>query len=164
MAEAEQTIGSGDGLRATLIGSWELVEYRRQDGDARLWPFGPDATGYIQYGADGRMSATLSRRDRPRFRTIPDASWRGDPAEWAEAAMTYVAYTGTFRLDGNRVEHHVDACLYPNWVGTVLTRWAHFEPRDGEQLLKLVAAPFRGPAGQEVVSELWWRRWSPPRG
>lgn len=150
-----------DALRARLLGSWELVDYNRRQGDTVIWPFGKDAVGFIQYGDDGRMSATLSHRRRPPLATIPDAHWRGDAAAWAEAAMTYVAYTGTFRLDGNRVEHHVEASLYPNWIGTVLTRWASFEPRDGEPLLRLLAAPFIGPDGAEVVSELWWRRWSP---
>ena len=152
---------AADALRAELLGSWELVDYRRRQGDKIIWPFGKDATGFIQYGHDGRVSATLSRRVRPPLTVVPDAYWRGDAAQWAEAAMSYVAYTGTYRLDRDRVEHHVEASLYPNWVGTVLTRWAAFEMRDGERLLRLLAAPFTGPDGDEVVSELWWRRWSP---
>lgn len=150
-----------DALRARLLGSWELVDYHRRQGDRIIWPFGKDATGFIQYGGDGRMSATLSHRVRPPLAVVPDAYWRGDAQPWAEAAMTYVAYTGTYRLAGDRVEHHVEASLYPNWIGTVLTRWASFEMRDGEPLLRLLAAPFIGPDGDEVISELWWRRWSP---
>lgn len=150
-----------DGLRAQLLGSWELVDYHRRQGDAVIWPFGKDATGFIQYGDDGRMSATLSHRVRPPFAVVPDAYWRGDAQAWGEAAMTYVAYTGTYRIDGDRIEHHVEASLYPNWVGSVLTRWVSFEMRDGERLLRLLAAPFIGPDGDEVISELWWRRWSP---
>lgn len=150
--------------REALIGSWELVDYRRRQGDTTIWPFGEDAIGFIQYGEDGRMSATLSRRARPPLVTIPDAHWRADPGEWAEAAMSYVAYTGTYALEGDRVEHRVEASLYPNWVGTLLVRWASFEPRGGETLLKLVAAPFVGPGGAPVVSELWWRRWSAAQG
>ncbi|MDO9490554.1 MAG: lipocalin-like domain-containing protein [Sphingomonadaceae bacterium] len=148
-------------LRAELLGSWELVDYHRRQGAGTIWPFGKDATGFIQYGEDGRMSATLSRRVRPPMTMVPDAHWRGDVAQWAEAAMTYVAYTGTYRLTGDRIEHHVEASLYPNWVGTVLTRWVSFEERDGERRLRLLAAPFIGPDGDEVISELWWRRWSP---
>lgn len=149
-------------LDLQLIGSWELVEYSRRQGDEVIWPFGKDATGFIQYGDDGRMSATLSRRDRPPLAVVPDAHWRGDVPAWAEAAMTYVAYTGTYRIVGDRVEHHVEASLYPNWVGTMLTHWASFEIRGDEQLLRLRAAPFVGPDSREVLSELWWRRWSRP--
>jgi hypothetical protein len=152
---------AADALGAQLIGSWELVDYHRRQGDAVIWPFGKDATGFLHYGGDGRMSATLSRRVRPPMTIVPDAQWRGDVQQWAEAAMSYVAYTGTYRLTGDRVEHQVEASLYPNWVGTVLTRWASFEPRDGERLLRLRAAPFVGPDGDAVISELWWRRWAP---
>lgn len=148
-----------DALRAQLLGSWELVDYRRRQGERTIWPFGKDAIGFIQYGEDGRMSATLSWRVRSPLTVVPDAHWRGDQREWAEAAMSYVAYTGTYRLTGDRVEHRVEASLYPNWVGTTLVRWASFEMRDGERLLRLVAAPFIDAAGEEVVSELWWRRW-----
>lgn len=149
-----------DALREQMLGSWELVEYSRRQGDAILWPFGEDATGFIQYGADGRMSATLSRRSRPPLTVVPDAYWRADVQEWAEAAMSYVAYTGTYAVSGGRVQHHVEASLYPNWVGTVLERWASFEVRGGERLLRLVAAPYLNADGHEIVSELWWRRWS----
>lgn len=150
-----------NGLRTQILGSWELVEYSRRQGQARLWPFGKDATGFLQYAGDGRMSATLSCRSRPPLTVVPDAQWRADVGEWAEAAMSYVAYTGTYCVSGNRVEHRVEASLYPNWVGTVLERTASFEFRDGERLLRLVAAPFISVGGDEVVSELWWRRWSP---
>ena len=149
---------SGTDFAALVIGSWSLIDYRRTRGNDVVLPFGPDPVGYLQYGADGRMSATLARRHRPPLAKPVDAYWRGDPAEWAEAAMTYVAYTGRYVVDGDRVTHAVDACLYPNWTGTTLTRWASLVDRDGETLLLLDTAPPGAREPETLVSHLLWRR------
>ena len=147
---------------ATLItGTWQLIDYRRTQGESVVLPFGADPVGFLQYGADGRMSATLARRSRAPLSTPPGADWRGDPAEWAEAAMSYVAYTGRYRIEGDRVSHFVDASLYPNWTGTTLVRWASLVEREGETLLLLVTAPPDAPDRDSLVSHLLWRRWTP---
>jgi hypothetical protein len=146
---------------ATLVlGSWSLIDYRRTRRNQVVLPFGPDPVGYLQYGAEGRMSATLSRRSRPPLQTPIDANWRGDPGEWAEAAMSYVAYTGRYAVEDDRVTHFVDACLYPNWVGTTLTRWASLVERNGETLLQLDTAPPGSGDTDALVSHLLWRRWT----
>ncbi|MFC3711109.1 lipocalin-like domain-containing protein [Sphingoaurantiacus capsulatus] len=137
-----------------VVGSWELVRYTRTQGSETIYPFGKDAVGWLQYGAEGRVSATLSRRTRTPLTTLPDAYWRADPREWAEAAMSYVAYTGTWSIDGDKVEHRVESALFPNWTGMTLTRWASFVDEGGERLLKLTTPPFNA-----LVSELVWRRW-----
>ena len=146
---------------ALVVGSWSLIDYRRTQGDSVVLPFGADPVGFLQYGAEGRMSATLARRERPPLTAPVDAYWRGDPGEWAEAAMTYVAYTGRYVVEGDRVSHVVDACLYPNWTGTTLTRWASLVERDGETLLLLDTAPPGARDPQALVSHLLWRRWAP---
>lgn len=146
------------GFAALVIGTWSLIDYRRTKGGAVVLPFGEDPVGWLQYGADGRMSATLARRERTPLSKAPGPDWRGDPGEWAEAAMSYVAYTGRYVVESDRVSHFVDASLYPNWTGTTLVRWASLVERDGESLLLLVTAPPESPDDQ-LVSHLLWRRW-----
>ncbi|MEP6785947.1 MAG: lipocalin-like domain-containing protein [Sphingomonadales bacterium] len=145
-----------------IVGSWVLVDYRRRQGDDVVLPFGDDPVGFLQYGVEGRVSATLSRRDRKRFVHPVDASWRGDPQECAEAAMTYLAYTGTYRIEGDRVEHQVEACSYPNWVGTTLTRWIDRREVAGESLLLLTTTSPDNRDDTILVSELLWGRWTRP--
>lgn len=146
---------------ALILGTWSLIDYRRTRNDALVLPFGADPVGYLQYGADGRMSATLARRNRPPLSQPPGADWRGDTAEWAEAAMSYVAYTGRYDVAGNRVSHFVDASLYPNWTGTMLVRWASLVEDEGETRLLLVTAPPDVDDNGALVSHLLWRRWVP---
>ena len=50
-----------------LIGSWRMLSWTREavaTGEVRD-ALGPDPVGYIAYHADGRMMATVFRRDRP---------------------------------------------------------------------------------------------------
>jgi hypothetical protein len=35
-----------------------------------------------------------------------------------ERAQGFVAYAGRYRFDGDRVVHHVELSLFPNWVGS----------------------------------------------
>ncbi len=149
---------SADDLAAAIVGSWSLIAYSRRQHGTIIWPFGEDAQGYLQYGADGRVSATLARRQRPAFATAPAADWRGDAIAWAEAAMSYVAYTGRYAVDGARVSHLVDLSLYPNWTGTTLLRWASLEGTGAEQQLRLETAPPGAHPPDLLVSSLLWRR------
>jgi len=41
---------------------------------------------------------------------------------YLKAAATYVSYAGTYKIVGDTVVHHVQASLYPDWVGTDLVR------------------------------------------
>lgn len=148
-----------DDLAALVVGTWELLRYERRHRGAVLLPFGEDAVGWLQYGADGRVSATLARRQRPHFATPPAPDWSGDTTAWAQAAMTYVAYTGRYAVRGTEVRHHVDACLYPDWTGTTLVRWATLSHESGEQRLLLDTAPPGADDPEKVVSRLLWRRW-----
>lgn len=152
-------------LKAALAGSWRLTNYVREQGNRRIAPFGPDAYGHLLYGHDGRMAATLCRPDRPRLSHPPGLDWSGDNTEWAAAAQSYFAYTGSYRLvvetaTGFIVDHDVEAALLPDWVGTTIRRWGRI---GGDQLVLTTfdpAQPLNGAAG----STLSWVRWAGATG
>lgn len=151
---------SNPDLAHLICGTWSLIDYRRTCGADIVLPFGADPVGFLQYGVDGRVSATLARRERPVFNSPVDAHWRGDPGEWAEAAMSYVAYTGRYHVAGTCVSHFVDASLYPNWTGTTLTRWVSLIEAGDETHLLLTTQPPEARDPSILVSHLLWRRWS----
>lgn len=109
-----------------LVGSWRLVsmEYRYADGRVR-YPYGREAVGYIIYTADGRMSATIMSGGRRPFGT--DFGRGEATAEKAAAFETALAYAGRYEFLADRVLHHVEVSLVPDWAGTTLERLADLQ-------------------------------------
>ena len=79
----------------------------------------------------------------------------GKAAEQKIAAFDgYTAYYGTYTVDEahRTIIHHVEASLYPNWVGTEQRRL--FEFSEGKLILRAV----NGAGGPGTESRLVWER------
>ena len=117
---------------ADLIGTWLLRRWvlTLEDGSEET-PFGVEPQGVVVYTADGRMITTIGSRERPAVGK--DLSSVDDEARLA-AIRTFIAYSGTFDIDGADVVHHVEMSLDPAWIGTQQRR--HVElPDDGRTLI-----------------------------
>ena len=129
-----------------------LVEWIASVDDTVVRPFGGVVDGHLTYTADGRMWAARQRRDRPPLGTGPLAA---APAERrAAAAAGYLSYGGRYFVDGDRVVHHVDTALFPDWVGGEQVRQVEW---DGDELI-LATLPETSTGGRTVVNRLRWRR------
>jgi len=141
----------------SLRGTWRLVDWTFcVDGDKERRPFGGNATGLLTYTQDGRMSAMLMRRDRPGTgtTTLSNAS----AADRARLAAGYVAYAGSYRIEGPDVVHDVELSLLPNWIGSEQRRTVAWLPTDdGGSDLELSYSSDT-PAGRTAVDRLRWRR------
>jgi hypothetical protein len=71
----------------------------------------------------------------------------------------FVAYAGRYSFHGDRVVHHVELSLFPNWVGSDQQRWVEL---NGDRLT-LSARPLLL-AGQLQLPRLIWKRVDPFRG
>jgi hypothetical protein len=137
-----------------FIGTWELVtsEFRNPDGKV-TYPLGKKAVGILMYDSGGRFAAQLMQPDRPKFAS---GDMRGGTPEEAKAAVDgYVAYFGTYKVDEKRgtVVHHVEASLFPNWLGQDQVRFYGFSA----DLLTLRTPPMLS-GGQEITGVLVWKR------
>ena len=138
----------------TLIGTWRMESWTRtsvatgETTDA----LGPSPIGYIAYHDDGRMMASVFRRDR----VAPRANgWT--EAEKARLFDDMLAYVASYTLEEDRVVHHVDGSWNPNWHGA-LSR--PFE-LDGDRLL-ISGAPGVDPAtGEEVIYRMTFTKVRP---
>ena len=136
-----------------LVGAWELVSWNLLvDDEQRPHGFGEQVTGQLLYLPSGHMSAILSDPGRAPLSVEPFAAAPED--ERAEAARTYVSYGGRWSVDGDRVRHHVQFCLLPNWVGTDLVRSITWQRGN----LVLSTAPERDAKDRVVTNRLVWRR------
>ncbi len=146
-AEAETAIQK-------FIGTWKLVtsEFRTSDGKVS-YPLGDKAVGILMYDSGGRMAVQLMRPGRPRFASGDMRG--GTPEEIKTAGEGYVAYFGTYEVDGKKstVVHHVEASLFPNWVGQDQLRFFEFSA----DRLTLKTLPILS-GGQEITGILVWKK------
>jgi hypothetical protein len=136
-----------------FVGAWKLISFeRRTTAGAVTYPMGQNPVGRLTYDALGRMSAQIMRPDRPKFQSAAAASWSAD--EKAAAFDGFIAYYGTFSVTeaDHVVIHHVEASLYPHWVGTDQRRLYEFS---GSQL---ILRAVNGSGGPGTESRLVWER------
>lgn len=136
-----------------IKGTWQLVAWRRIAADGTIsYPLGADARGQLIYTSNGMMAVQIAAATRP---TIPtEDPLGGDPDARAGAYSTYLAYFGTYEVDGEQVIHHLDGSLFPNWSGQDQARALGPEGDD----LVLRTPPMRLSDGTTVVNELAWSR------
>jgi hypothetical protein len=64
-----------------------------------------------------------------------------------------VAYGGTYKFDGNKVEHHIDISWNEVWTGTTVIRDLK---KEGDKLVYTGrAAPFSGDGKMSLVTLVW---------
>jgi hypothetical protein len=143
---------AADAAATRLIGTWKLVSISRRDVatgvESAAW--GPDAYGYITYGADGRMMTLIVRGGRvaPRGRIA-------SPDEGAALFASMMSYGGTYRLSGDRVTHAIDIAWNESWKGTTQERIIVF---DGDRL-RLSTPPSPDPVdGVISVRTVIWEK------
>jgi len=143
-----QPASAGD--RSKMLGVWRLVSYdlEFQDTGERRPFFGKKPVGYIIFTPEGRMMAYLEAETRKAPQT---------PEEQAAAYRTLQAYSGKYRLEGDKWITKVDAAWNVSWVGTDQERFYKF---DGKQL-HVITQWVRGTAtvdNRMVRGVLTWER------
>jgi hypothetical protein len=135
-----------------FIGAWRLLslEARTSTGDVS-YPYGQDAAGYLLYSREGYMSASVMRARRANF-ALPDAL-AAPAVEKLAAFDTYSSYSGRYEVRGQKIIHHVEISLFPNWTGTEQERFFTFS---GDQLT--LTAPPMQIGGVEVTLVATWQR------
>jgi hypothetical protein len=144
--------------RDELVGAWRLISWENHAADGRVtYPMGTDAVGYLTYTADGRCSVMISRAGRAVFAGNDLLSATAE--EKARAVEGFVAYAGRYTFHGDRVVHHVELSLFPNWVGSDQERFVELS----EDQLTLSANPLLL-TGRQHVPHLLWERVRPRGG
>lgn len=136
-----------------FVGAWTLIDWRIEYPDGGVThPFGEGARGTILYSADGQMTASIAKADRPVF-GIANARNAG-PGQKADAFDSYFHYAGPWRLEGEDVIHAVAMSLNPDMTGTEQRRRAVFDGKDGLTL----SAVERGASGHSRHHILQWKK------
>lgn len=134
------------------IGTWMIQSYTRENvaTGEKTDQFGLHPSGYLMYGADGRMSS-LFVRDARRA----PAQMIATEAERIDLYSGMIAYGGTYVMEGDLVRHHIDTSWNQAWTGTVLVRRFNIEG----DTLTIRTLPSPNPVdGIESSSVLIWQR------
>ncbi len=97
------------------------------------------------------MIVQMLAKDRPLIKSTDPIG--GSIDERAQAYSTCLAYFGTFKVVGDKVEHDIEASLYPNWSAKLTSRGYAFE--NGQLVLRTDPAIIDGVS---VVNEMYWER------
>jgi len=113
-----QPAAADEDLAGKLVGSWRVVSLKLSyvNENAEQDVLGANPIGRIVYSADRHFASFVSRRDRKPAQTGADA---------AALLSSMVAYTGTFRIDGDRAIYTVDGA------------WNEAYPREQLRILRL---------------------------
>jgi len=109
---------------AQVCGVWKLVSYNIeiQATGQKEQPMGQNPTGYVIFTPEGRVFFVLTGEGRKAAETVQ---------ERANLLSSLVAYTGKYRLEGDKWITMVEVAWDPEWVGTEQTRFFRV---DGERL------------------------------
>ncbi|MFK5971032.1 MAG: lipocalin-like domain-containing protein [Candidatus Marithrix sp.] len=138
-----------------FIGTWQLLSCRFIDNENNItyrYPFDKSATGYLIYTQAGYMSVSImTTTSRQKFNSKPFTA--GSPEEKIAAAETYISYSGRYEIRADKVIHHVEASLFPNYVGTDLERNFIFT----DDQLSLTTNPILINKEQYKIQLIWQR-------
>jgi len=97
--------------RAQVHGVWKLISYEVEiQGTGQKEPvMGQHPTGYVVFTPEGRVWFVLTGEGRKPAKTVQ---------ERAELLSSLIAYTGTYRLEGDTWITKVEVAWNPEWVGT----------------------------------------------
>ena len=136
----------------SLIGTWRLISCEVHRSDGRIsYPYGKTPSGYIMYDEAGYMLVAITRGGRQAF--AAGSIHRATAGEKSRAARTYLSYAGRYELRDDRVVHHVEVSLYPDWVGTDLVREVELSGRR----LTLTSPPDRSGYIERKTKIVWER-------
>ena len=109
---------------ASLIGIWKLISYENEfeDGSPQRAMFGQNPKGYLTLTPEGRMMQIIEAEGRKPAQTDKERS---------NLLRTMLAYSGTYRVEGDQWITKVDVSWNVAWSGTEQVRWYKL---DGDQL------------------------------
>ena len=101
--------------RSKVVGLWKLVSYEVevQAAGQKEPVMGRHPTGYVRFLPEGRVFFILTGEGRKPAST---------EQQRAELLNTLVAYTGTYRIEGDKWITTVDVAWNPEWIGTEQSR------------------------------------------
>ena len=139
-------------LKKSVVGVWRFIisELRSEDGQV-TYPDGMHPVGYLIYTEDGYFSVQNMHGDRDRHAT--NDLHTGTAEEKLAAYNSFFCCCGKYDLFDEGVIHHIEVCLFPNWIGSDQVRYLKFE---GNRMF--LSTPPIPVSGKMQTAHLIWER------
>jgi hypothetical protein len=136
-----------------IVGTWQITSFSLEYQDTKevAHPIN-QPTGYLQYSPGGHMVTFIAAGDLPLPATPPIYTDAERAKIWNQIIG---AYAGTYRIEGDKVIHHVLNAWLPTRIGTDQIRYFKI---DGKHLAIKTAPITSGINGRQVVSTLAFER------
>ena len=134
------------------LGTWKLESYITEDitTGQKSTLLGLHPSGFLNYGSDCRMYAILVKEGRE-----PPATLVPTDAQRIDLYSGFIAYAGTYRIEGDKVSHVVAASWNQSWTGTTQVRRFRI---DGNHLYITTLPTKNALTGKESSSVLVWTK------
>lgn len=140
-------------IEEKLIGTWRLQRFvliNKTTGKA-FSPYGDSPIGTLIFSADHVMTVAIMSGNREN---LPVESIQlATEQQKSKLAESYMSYSGTWKLEGDKVIVHVLVSLLPNWTNKEHFRYVKLTE---DQLL--FRAPEMKQGENEIYIELSWTR------
>lgn len=130
-----------------LVGTWRLISWQVVVDDVPRDLFGPHPRGWLIITAEGRAMALTTAGERTSGE---------DDAARAALHRSMLAYTGRYRVEGDRFATTVEASWNEAWNGT--EQWRHFRIEGDRLFIRSAPAPsilFPGRTDHRII--VWQR-------
>jgi hypothetical protein len=117
-----------------LVGNWKIVSYQMefQSTGEKVEPRGKNPTGYINFTPEGWMGVIITDEGRKPATIDQDR---------ADLFKALVAYTGPYRIEGDKWIVKVEVAHNPAWVGTEQARSFKIEGNRLQEITQLMPYP-----------------------
>jgi hypothetical protein len=136
---------AAEDLASSIVGTWKMTSFIRKDvGTGKtIKEYGEQPVGYNMYTKGGLLLvfAVAEGRKAPATPNPTDA-------ERIELFNTMYGYSGTYKVEGNKLVYRVDGSWNQRWTGTDVVRQAEIAGNK----LTIVTPTFKGIMdGQDIV-------------
>jgi len=135
---------------AKIVGTWKVVSFETeyQATGAREAIMGKNPAGNSIYTPEGRMMVLITGEGRKRATTDQDRAglWR-----------SMLAYSGTYRLEGDKHITNIDASSIPEWAGTERVTFFRIDGDRFQYTTPWMDAPLHPERGKMRTVVMWER-------
>ena len=132
-----------------IAGTWTMVSNTvTLPSGEKVLPFGPNPTGIMVFGPDGRYMNTVMKATLPKIAANSRA--KGTAEENSAIVEGSIAHFGKYSVEGQAIVFNIERSTFANWDGTTQKRTYTLA---GDQLKYVVPAASLG-----GTAEVVWKR------